>query len=156
MENIIWGVLLFLGAALLIWLGVRYRRNSYISYESDVKKYTATTAMKLVGLDESEVEMWEDRGENGQELMKYTVYNPTYEYTVNGETYQYRSRHYSNSKENVLGRIVTGYYNPADPKDITEFKPRKPLAGGFLFFVGAAFLLFMAVMAIRSELYWIL
>lgn len=152
MENIIWGVAMLLGAALLIWLGFRYRRNRYKGYQEDVKKYTASTTMKVVHLEKSESERWEERDNGQQELIREIVYKPTYEYTVNGETYQYYSR-YCLGSEKDLGRLVTGYYNPANPKDITEYKPRKPIFGGFLFFVGAAFLVFMAVMIIRDELY---
>ena len=39
---------------------------------------------------------------------------------------------------------MTGYYDPTNPKLITENKPRRPIFGGFVFFVFAAFLLFFA------------
>lgn len=38
MENIIWGVLLTLGAGLLVWLGVRYRKKARQQYEADSRR----------------------------------------------------------------------------------------------------------------------
>lgn len=37
MENIIWGVLLTLGAGLLVWLGVRHRKKAQ-QYEADSRR----------------------------------------------------------------------------------------------------------------------
>ena len=86
---------------------------------------------------------WEEQ-EDGTSRERYsTVHTPTYEYTVDGKTYQYLSRQ-SVSSERDVGRKVTGYYDPTNPKLITENKPRRPIFGGFVFFVFAAFLLFFA------------
>lgn len=42
MENIIWGVLLTLGAGLVAWLGIRHRKARQ-QYEADSRRYTAVT-----------------------------------------------------------------------------------------------------------------
>ena len=150
MEQIIWGIAFLLAAALLVWLGIRHRRNAQKQYEDDVQRYTATTVMTVVHLEESVLETWEEQDDGTRELRRETVYTPTYEYTVGGQTYQYCSRRCVSSRD--MGRQVTGYYDPSDPSKITEDKPRKPILGGFLFFAGAAFLLFFAVEAFAGNL----
>lgn len=44
MEQIIWGIAFLLAAVLLVWLGIRRRRNAQKEYEDDVQRYTATTS----------------------------------------------------------------------------------------------------------------
>lgn len=144
MEPIIWGVVFILAAVLLVWLGVRCRRRAQRDYEDDVRRYAASTAMKVVQLDEDTLETWQEREDGSRELCRETVYLPTYEYTVDGKLYQYHSRQ-SLSGRRDLGRQVMGYYDPANPSCITENKPRKPILGGFLFFAGALILLFFAI-----------
>ena len=143
MENIVWGTVFTLAAAVLVWLGVRRRRSVKKDYENDVKQYTASTMMKVVELEEREEERWEEREDGTRELARYKVYLPTYEYTVDGKTYRYFSRQSLSGKRD-LGRQIPGYYDPANPKLITENRIRKPVFGGFGFFLFAAFLLFFA------------
>ena len=144
MEYIIWGTVFTIAAVVLVWLGVRRRQSVKKGYERDVKKYTASTMMKVVWIDESEVERWEDREDGSSVLTRETFYLPTYEYTVGGRTYRYFSRQSLSSKKE-LGRQVPGYYDPSNPEDITENRIRKPIFGGFGFFLLAAFMLFFAV-----------
>ena len=47
-----------------------------------------------------------------------------------------------------VGRQVTGYYDPKRPDLIREDKPRKPLLGGGIFFVFAAFCLLAEILLI--------
>ena len=145
MEEMLWGIALALGAVVLALLGVRQRRSAKEGYQRDVKVYTASTVMKVVHLEESTIETWEDQEDGSQELRRETVYSPTYEYTVDGKIYQYISRSCLSSPRD-LGRQVMGYYNPANPADITEYKPRRPIFGGFFFFFGAALLLLIAIL----------
>ena len=142
MGNIMWGIVFLLAGVVLVWLGIRQRKRAQRDYEDDVRRYTASTVMTVVHLDESVLETWEDRDDGGRELRRETVYQPTYEYTVDGKTYRYASRQCVSSRD--MGRQVTGYYDPADPSCITENRPRKPILGGFFFFAFAAFLLFFA------------
>ena len=143
MEYAIWAVVFTLAAIVLIWLGIRRRRSVQKGYEADVQQYTGTTVMTITHVEKSVHEAWEDQGDGNQELVRNTFYLPTYEYTVDGKTYQYFSRQ-SVSSERDEGRQVTGYYDPTNPKLITENKPRRPIFGGFVFFLFAAFLLFFA------------
>lgn len=142
MGNIMWGIVFLLAGVVLVWLGIRQWKRAQRDYEDDVRRYTASTVMTVVHLDESVLETWEDRDDGGRELRRETVYQPTYEYTVDGKTYRYASRQCVSSRD--MGRQVTGYYDPADPSCITENRPRKPILGGFFFFAFAAFLLFFA------------
>lgn len=152
MGNIMWGIVFLLAGVVLVWLGIRQRKRAQRDYEDDVRRYTASTVMTVVHLDESVLETWEDRDDGGRELRRETVYQPTYEYTVDGKTYRYASRQCVSSRD--MGRQVTGYYDPADPSCITENRPRKPILGGFFFFAFAAFLLFFAYWSFTGELYF--
>lgn len=119
---------LLLGAILLLWLGTRHRKKVYAEYEDDSQKYTATTTMTLIKQTKSETQRWEDKGDGNQELVTDICYLPTYEYTVNGEVYHYTSRHGSDTVQKP-GMQRTGYYEPSNPKNITEYQPQKPVLG---------------------------
>ena len=130
-RDITAGTGFLIGAVLTGWLGVRRQKGAQEEYASDVRRYTARTMMKLV--------------------RRERVYQPTYEYTVNGKTYQYLSRQPLPSKQD-LGRQVVGYYDPHQPDRITENRPRKPVFSGVYFFVWTAFLLFFSIMSFTGQL----
>lgn len=109
MGNIMWGIVFLLAGVVLVWLGIRQWKRAQRDYEDDVRRYTASTVMTVVHLDESVLETWEDRDDGGRELRRETVYQPTYEYTVDGKTYRYASRQCVSSRD--MGRQVTGYYD---------------------------------------------
>ena len=111
MEEFLVPILLLLLAALLAFLGVRSRRKAMHAYEDDARRYTGSTTMTVIRVDKTEQERWEEREDGSREVMFDTVYLPTYEYTVNGKTYQYSSRQSSLSVQDV-GAQVTGYYDP--------------------------------------------
>ena len=77
---------------------------------------------------------------------------PTYEYTVNGEVYHYTSRHGSDTVQKP-GLQRTGYYEPSNPKNITEYPPQKPVLGGVLFFIPGVVLLIFGVVVLRNSLW---
>ena len=139
-----------LGAVLVAWLGVRQRKGAWKGYKDDVRRYTGTTMMKVVWIEESVDERWEHQEDGSDRLRRETVYLPTYEYTVNGRTYRYASRQTLSGKRE-LGRQVVGYYDPKQPDRITEDRPRKPVFGGFLFFVFAVFLLWFGIMTFTGQ-----
>ena len=149
-RNITAGIGFILGAVLAAWLGVRQRKGARKEYEDDVRRYTGTTMMKVVWIEESVDERWEHQEDGSDQLRRETVYLPTYEYTVNGRTYRYASRQTLSSKRE-LGRQVVGYYDPKQPDRITENRPRKPVFGGFLFFAFAAFLLWFGMMTFAGQ-----
>lgn len=109
------------------------------------------TMMKVVWIEESVNERWEQQEDGSEQLRRETVYLPTYEYTVNGKTYRYASRQTVSGKRE-LGRQVVGYYDPTRPDCITENKPRKPVLGGMYFFMFAAFLLWFGIMSFAGML----
>ena len=100
--------------------------------------------MKVVHVEESEYDRWEDQPDGSSKLRREKVYLPTYEYSVNGKTYRYLSFQSVSSKRDV-GKQVVGYYQPDRPDLITENRPRKPVFGGFLYFYGAAICLFFGI-----------
>ena len=139
MEDLLWPIFMLLAAALLIYLGIRRRKSAHNEYQDDLRRYTAATPMTITHVEKRITERWEDRDDGSRELAYDTAYLPTYEYTVDGKTYQYLSRQ-STYGPKALGKQVTGYYNPENPSQITENKPRKPIFGGFLFILCAAIL----------------
>ena len=74
-------------------------------------------------------------------------------YTVDGKTYTYSSRQDWGSPKGV-GRQKTGWYDPKRPDLIREDKPRKPILGGGLFFLFAAFCLLAEILVIRDMIIW--
>ncbi len=138
MEELLWPIFMLLGAALLVCLGIRSRKSAYQDYQDDRTRYTAATTMTITSVEKRVTERWDDREDGSREIAYDTAYLPTYEYTVDGKTYQYLSCQ-STYGPKAVGKQVTGYYNPENPNQITENKPQKPLLGGFLFFLMAAF-----------------
>lgn len=139
MEELLWPILMLLAAALLLYLGIRSRKSAYQGYQDDLLRYTATTTMTITNVEKRITERWEDRDDGSREIVYDTDYLPTYEYTVDGKTYQYLSRQ-STYGPKAVGKQVPGYYDPKNPESITENKPQKPVLGGVLFFLMAAIL----------------
>lgn len=150
MQYITAGIGFLLAAVLMAWLGVRRRKSAQKEYEDEMRRYTAHTMMKIVRIEESVEERWEHQEDGSDQLRRETVYLPTYEYAVNGRTYQYAS-HQGLSSKRDLGRQAVGYYDPDQPDHITENRPRKPVLGGFLFFFGALILLFFGIMSFTGQ-----
>ena len=153
MENLTGLLVAALVGALMVWLGFRTRKKAYEKYESDKLEYTASTTMTVIKLDEEEIEDWREMDDGSRERIYYTVYLPTYEYTVNGRTYTYKSGQ-SISGSHLMGRQVPGYYDPQHPERITENKPSKPVLGGGLFFLFAALCLVAVVVLAREIIVW--
>lgn len=149
MENLLPALILLLVGALMVWLGLRSRKNAIRDYEDDKQRYTATATMTVTDIRQEDVERWEEQEDGTSRVVRYVVYLPTYEYTVDGKTYTYSSNQDWGSNKGV-GRQVTGYYDPKRPDLIREDKPRKPLLGGGIFFVFAAFCLLAEILLIRE------
>lgn len=139
MSDLVLGIVFLLIAALLLYLGIRSRKSAYQGYQDDLQRYTAATTMTITHVEKQVTERWEDRDDGSREIVYDTDYLPTYEYTVGGKTYRYASRQTTYGSK-ALGMQVPGYYDPKNPESITENKPRKPILGGFLFFLMAAIL----------------
>lgn len=153
MENLIPALIVAAVGALMVWLGLRNRKGAIKAYEDDKQRYTGTVTMTVVDLREEDVERWEDQEDGTSRLARYTVHLPTYEYTVDGKTYTYSSNQDWGSNKGV-GQQKTGYYDPKRPDLIREDKPRKPLIGGGVFFLFAAFCLLAEILLIREMLLW--
>ena len=52
-RNITAGTGFLLGGVLAAWLGIRRRKGARKEYEDDVRRYTGTTMMKVVWIEES-------------------------------------------------------------------------------------------------------
>ena len=133
-----------IAAVLLGWFGILERRGAKDGYKRDVRLYSASTMMKVVHVEESEYDRWEDQPDGSSKLRREKAYLPTYEYSVNGITYRYLSFQSVSGKRDV-GKQVVGYYMPDRTDLITENRPRKPVFGGFLYFYGAVICLFFGI-----------
>ena len=76
MEDILWGLGLTLAAIPLAWLGIRFRRIAQKAYADDVKRYSASTMMKVVSITESVMETWENQDDGSSRLRREKVYLP--------------------------------------------------------------------------------
>ena len=122
MQYITAGIGFLLAAVLMAWLGVHRRKSAQKEYEDDVRRYTGTTMMKVVWIEESADERWEHQKDGSDRLRRETVYLPTYEYAVNGRTYQYASRQALSSKRD-LGRQVVAITIPIGPTTLRKTAP---------------------------------
>lgn len=78
-RNITAGTGFLLGGVLAAWLGIRRQKGARKEYEDDVRRYTGTTMMKVVWIEESVVERWEHQEDGSDRLRRETYYLPTYE-----------------------------------------------------------------------------
>ena len=143
-DDITSGLGCSIAAVLLAWFGILERRGAKDGYKRDVRLYSASTMMKVVHVEESEYDRWENQPDGSSKLRREKAYLPTYEYSVNGITYRYLSFQSVFGKRDV-GKQVVGYYKPDRPDLITENRPRKPVFGGFLYFYGAVICLFFGI-----------
>jgi len=81
-QNITAGTDFLLGGVLAAWLGIRRWKGARKEYEDDVRRYTGTTMMKVVWIEESVVERWEHQEDGSDRPRRETYYLPTYQYTV--------------------------------------------------------------------------
>ena len=73
-RNITAGIGFILGAVSVAWLGVRQRKGARQEYEDTVRRYTGTTMMKVVWIEESVNERWEQQEDGSEQLRRETVY----------------------------------------------------------------------------------
>ena len=82
-DDITSGLGFSIAAVLFAWLGILERRGAKNGYKRDVRLYSASTMMKVVHVEESEYDRWEDQPDGSSKLRREKVYLPTYEYSVN-------------------------------------------------------------------------
>lgn len=83
---------------------------------------------------------WEETNSNEQgpeSRISVTSYTPVYEYTVNGQQYEYHTRLGSSTDQYPIGKECPGYYNPKNPADVTE--TLKEITGGGSHFLSLLF-----------------
>ena len=116
MEHITSGLGLSLAAVLLAWVGILQRKSSQETYKHDVRLYSASTLMKVVDVEESEFESWENQPDGSSRLRREKIYLPTYEYAVNGKKYWYYSRKSVSGKGSwILCSKQAGYHHRKPP-----------------------------------------
>ena len=75
-RNITAGTGFLLGGMLAAWLGICRRKGARKEYEDDVRRYTGTTMMKVVWIEDSVVERWEHQEDGSDRLCRETYYRP--------------------------------------------------------------------------------
>ena len=60
-DDITSGLGFSIAAVLFAWLGILERRGAKNGYKRDVRLYSASTMMKVVHVEESEYDRWEDQ-----------------------------------------------------------------------------------------------
>ena len=94
---------------LLIWFGKKLWKKANGENAKYQQHYSGRTTLSVIGVEKHEREE-RDSNESG-EIIYVTSYTPIYEYMVNGQRYEYH-----------------GYYDPENPKDVTE--TLKDITGG--------------------------
>ena len=140
-RNITAGTGFLLGGVLAAWLGIRRRKGARKEYEDDVRRYTGTTMMKVVWIEESVVERWEHQENGSDRLRRETYYLPTYEYTVNGTTYRYSSRQSLSGKRD-LGRQVVDTMTRLSLNALLKTDPERLFSAELTAFCGLRFCCF--------------
>ena len=72
-RNITAGIGFILGAVSVAWLGVRQRKGAQKEYEDTVRRYTGTTMMKVVWIEESVNERWEQQEDGSEHYGKHVA-----------------------------------------------------------------------------------
>ena len=83
-DDITSGLGFSIAAVLFAWLGILERRGAKNGYKRDVRLYSASTMMKVVHVEESEYDRWEDQPDGSSKLRREKAFLPTYEYSLNG------------------------------------------------------------------------
>ena len=121
-------VLPLLLGLLFIWLGKKLWNNATKGNEEYQQRYTGRTTLRVIRVEKNE---WEETDSNAEEFKRpvtVTSYTPVYEYTVDGQRYEYSTRLGSSINQYPIGKEYPGYYNPKNPTDVTE--TLKDIAGG--------------------------
>ena len=113
---------------LFIWFGKKLWNDATKKNEEYQQHYTGHTTLRVIRVEKNE---WEETNSNEQgteSRISVTSYTPVYEYTVNGQRYEYHTRIGSSINQYPIGKEYPGYYNPKNPADVTE--ALKDVAGG--------------------------
>ena len=122
---------------LFIWFGKKLWDNATKKNEEYQQRYTGRTTLRVIKVEKNE---WEETNSNEQgpeSRISVTSYTPVYEYTVNGQQYEYHTRLGSSTYQYPIGKECPGYYNPKNPADVTE--TLKEITGGGSHFLSLLF-----------------
>lgn len=111
---------------LLIWFGKRLWKKANERNAEYEQRYSERTTLRVIGVEKQERE--ERDSAEPDKIIYVTSYTPIYEYTVNGQRYEYHTRLGSSIDQYPVGKECPGYYNPENPNDVTE--TLKDIAGG--------------------------
>lgn len=135
---------------LFIWFGKKLWDNATKKNEEYQQRYTGRTTLRVIKVEKNE---WEETNSNEQgpeSRISVTSYTPVYEYTVNGQRYEYHTRLGTSTNQYPIGKECPGYYNPKNPADVTE--TLKEITGGgshflslLLFGIGVLAILFALI-----------
>ena len=119
---------------LFIWFGKKLWNDATKKNEEYQQHYTGYTTLRVIRVEKNE---WEETNSNEQgpeSRISVTSYTPVYEYTVNGQRYEYHTRIGSSINQYPIVKEYPRYYNPKNPADVTE--TLKDIAGGGSRFFG--------------------
>lgn len=122
-------------AIYLVWEKIMGQCNE--KNEEYQQRYTGRTTLRVIKVEKNE---WEETNSNEQgpeSRISVTSYTPVYEYTVNGQQYEYHTRLGSSTDQYPIGKECPGYYNPKNPADVTE--TLKEITGGGSHFLSLLF-----------------
>ena len=122
---------------LFIWFGKKLWDNATKKNEEYHQRYTGRTTLRVIKVEKNE---WEETNSNEQgpeSRISVTSYTPVYEYTVNGQQYEYHTRLGSSTDQYPIGKECPGYYNPKNLADVTE--TLKEITGGGSHFLSLLF-----------------
>lgn len=122
-------------AIYLVWEKIMGQCNE--KNEEYQQRYTGRTTLRVIKVEKNE---WEETNSNEQgpeSRISVTSYTPVYEYTVNGQRYEYHTRLGTSTDQYPIGKECPGYYNPKNPADVTE--TLKEITGGGSHFLSLLF-----------------
>lgn len=112
------------------------------------QRYTGHTTLRVIRVVKHEREEHDSNEQGPESIIYVTSYLPVYEYTVNGQRYEYETRLGSSTDQYPIGMECPGYYNPSNPADVTE--SLTDIAGGgshfwslLCFIIGALAIVYM-------------
>lgn len=126
------GILLVLGIFLL-WWGKKQRNKALELDQENQERYTGQTTLRVIKVEKDEKDVFDSSRPEGENWVHEVTYTPVYEYTVNGQRYEYHTSLGSSDDRYQIGAECPGYYDPKNPELVTETL-RDPFGGGKRFF----------------------
>ena len=113
---------------LFIWFGKKSWSNAKKRNVEYQQHYAGRTTLRVIRVEKNEWEETDSNVEESENRITITSYTPVYEYTVDGQRYEYHARMGNSMNQYPIGKEYPGYYNPKNPADVTE--TLKDISGG--------------------------